>query len=120
LLAACGLPGGGEPEAVLVAVPPAALLDLPATGSAEVHQTVTVTNIGHAPTGNLGVDDSSNTEDFTINSPGGDCLGANLDPGDSCEFEIIVTGHVPDEPYEASWRLFGADSGDVTIGLLAF
>ncbi|HJR26877.1 MAG TPA: hypothetical protein VJ804_15470 [Acidimicrobiales bacterium] len=117
-LAACGLPGGGEPRAVLVITPPVQVWDLPAEGSAEVTESLTVKNIGSAPSGPINIDTSEDSDDFHIGSPGGDCGGQpNLLPGESCELRLTFVGHEPDDGAAAQVRVFGDDSGDVTANL---
>src|ERR1044071_6869145 len=90
-LTACGLPGGGEPSALLTISPNPGFFDLQPNSLSSDTVVFTVKNVGFAGTGALSVD-------FDADAPGLDGFNVlpdcpnGLAPGDTCTAAVTLQG----------------------------
>jgi hypothetical protein len=115
-LGACGIPGGGGFEGVLVVTPSHQVVDLPSEGEARVPVVLTFRNIGLGSTGIVNTDLTFDTDAVHVQNPGGTCpqLNPELDPGESCTYTLELVTPEPPSPSDVTVRVFGNDSGDAT------
>ncbi len=107
--------GGGGGNAALVIQPGTAMFGDALIGSATLPIQFQLSNVGDAASGLVEMTPEGNSDDFNLNA--GDCLGAQLAPGETCDIEIGF-GPLAAGERTASFR-WSASPGGVTIAQVA-